>query len=99
MADLISGSRCDIEKSFIQPDRNRLVILQNLDLQVEQGSVVSITGASGSGKSTLLHLLGSLDAPDRGQVRFAGRISAPSAASAWPPTATGTSVSFFSSIT
>jgi lipoprotein-releasing system ATP-binding protein len=49
-----------------------LVILQNLGLQVEQGSLVAVTGASGSGKSTLLHLLGSLDSPDRGTVRFAG---------------------------
>ena len=62
----------DIEKSFIQPDKNKLVILQNLCLRVEQGSVVAITGASGSGKSTLLHLLGSLDRPDSGPVRFAG---------------------------
>ncbi len=71
MADLILEA-LRIEKSFIQPDRNRLVILQDLDLRVESGSVVSITGASGSGKSTLLHLLGSLDAPDRGQVLFRG---------------------------
>jgi len=62
----------DIEKSFIQPDRERLVILQGLNLEVEEGSVVAITGASGSGKSTLLHLLGSLDTADRGQVLFAG---------------------------
>ncbi len=71
MADFILEA-LGIEKSFIQPDRNRLVILQGLDLQVGPGRVVSITGASGSGKSTLLHLLGSLDAPDRGQVRFQG---------------------------
>ncbi|MCX6555814.1 MAG: ABC transporter ATP-binding protein [Candidatus Aminicenantes bacterium] len=62
----------ELEKSFIQPDRNKLVILQNLGLHVEQGSLVAVTGASGSGKSTLLHLLGSLDRPDRGMVRFAG---------------------------
>jgi len=62
----------EIEKSFIQPNRERLVILQGLTLPVEQGSVVSITGASGSGKSTLLHLLGSLDEPDSGRVLFAG---------------------------
>jgi lipoprotein-releasing system ATP-binding protein len=62
----------DLEKSFIQPDKNKLAILQNLYLQVEQGSLVAVTGASGSGKSTLLHLLGSLDRPDRGLLRFAG---------------------------
>ncbi|MCX6554374.1 MAG: ABC transporter ATP-binding protein [Candidatus Aminicenantes bacterium] len=62
----------ELEKSFIQPDQHKLVILQNLGLQVEQGSLVAITGASGSGKSTLLHLLGSLDRPDQGMVRFAG---------------------------
>ena len=62
----------DIEKGFLQPERERLIILQGLCLRVEQGSVVSVTGASGSGKSTLLHLLGSLDTPDRGRVRFAG---------------------------
>lgn len=72
MADIVLEA-LDIEKSFTQPDKNRLVILQNLNLRVEQGSVVAITGASGSGKSTLLHLLGSLDAPDRGQVRFGGQ--------------------------
>jgi len=72
MADIVLETLA-LEKSFVQPDKNRLVILQNLDLHVEQGSVVSITGASGSGKSTLLHLLGSLDCPDSGQVRFAGQ--------------------------
>ena len=71
MADLILEALA-IEKSFIQPNRERLVILQGLSLPLEQGSVVSITGASGSGKSTLLHLLGSLDEPDSGCVRFAG---------------------------
>lgn len=62
----------EIEKSFIQPNRERLVILQGLSLSLERGSVISVTGASGSGKSTLLHLLGSLDTPDGGSIRFAG---------------------------
>jgi len=72
MADIVLEA-LDIVKSFTQPDKNSLVILQSLNLRVEQGSVVAITGASGSGKSTLLHLLGSLDAPDSGQVRFGGQ--------------------------
>lgn len=71
MADIIIEAE-DLEKSFIQPDKNKLVILQNLCLRVEQGSLVAVTGASGSGKSTLLHLLGSLDRPDRGSMTFAG---------------------------
>ena len=71
MADLILEAQ-EIVKSFVQPDRERLVILRGLSLAVERGRVVSITGASGSGKSTLLHLLGSLDEPDQGIIRFDG---------------------------
>jgi lipoprotein-releasing system ATP-binding protein len=71
MAEVIIEA-LDVEKGFPQPGRERLVILQGLSLRVEAGSVVAVTGASGSGKSTLLHLLGSLDAPDRGRVLFAG---------------------------
>jgi len=61
-----------ITKSFVLPDKKRLVILENLSLQVVSGSIVAITGASGSGKSTLLHLLGSLDQPDQGDILFDG---------------------------
>ncbi len=61
-----------IGKSFRQPDRTRLVVLEDLSLQVEQGTIIAVTGASGSGKSTLLHLLGALDTPDRGTVHVEG---------------------------
>ncbi|WP_373741773.1 lipoprotein-releasing ABC transporter ATP-binding protein LolD [Neisseria sp.] len=47
-------------------------VLQNLNLQVEEGRSVSIIGASGSGKSTLLHILGGLDIPSEGSVTLMG---------------------------
>jgi ABC-type lipoprotein export system ATPase subunit len=40
---------------------------------VKGGEFLAIVGASGSGKSTLLHILGALDKPDKGIVRFEGR--------------------------
>ncbi len=50
-----------------------MVVLAGLDLIVEAGAHVALTGASGSGKSTLLCLLGGLEAPQRGSVVVGGR--------------------------
>jgi putative ABC transport system ATP-binding protein len=49
-----------------------LTILHPLDLTIEAGRVVAITGPSGSGKSTLLGLVAGLDAPSTGQIVLDG---------------------------
>jgi putative ABC transport system ATP-binding protein len=49
-----------------------LTILHPLDLGIESGRVVAITGPSGSGKSTLLGLLAGLDAPSTGTIVIDG---------------------------
>jgi lipoprotein-releasing system ATP-binding protein len=48
-------------------------VLRAVDLLVLQGETLAITGPSGSGKSTLLNILGTLDAPDAGEVWLEGR--------------------------
>jgi len=57
----------NIKKSF-----GSLEVLKGIDLDIEQGRVVSIVGASGAGKTTLLQIMGTLDKADSGSVIIDG---------------------------
>jgi lipoprotein-releasing system ATP-binding protein len=50
-----------------------VTVLKGLNLFVSVGEFVAVLGPSGCGKSTLLNVLGLMDAPDAGEVRFTGR--------------------------
>jgi len=52
---------------------NRVFILKDINLTINQGEFVSIMGPSGSGKSTLLNVLGMLDEPNEGEYDFMGQ--------------------------
>lgn len=54
------------------PDDQELHILKGVDLAVHSGDHTAIIGRSGGGKSTLLNLIGLLDRPSSGEVRFQG---------------------------
>lgn len=52
---------------------NRVFILKDINLVINQGEFVSIMGPSGSGKSTLLNVMGMLDEPNEGEYDFMGQ--------------------------
>lgn len=61
----------DLVKSF-ETGTARIDVLKGLDLTLARGDRVAIVGQSGVGKSTFLHILGTLDRPSSGTVRFEG---------------------------
>ena len=58
-----------ISKKFVGAYRD-IIVLKNINLKINGGELVSLTGPSGSGKSTLLHLIALLDQPTSGEVFF-----------------------------
>lgn len=58
-------------KTF-QKDGQAIEVLRGVDLEIGRGEAVSIMGRSGAGKTTLLQVIGTLDRPTAGDVRFDG---------------------------
>ena len=63
----------DLKKSYPTGTGGRLEVLRGVSFTVARGEVVAVVGESGTGKSTLLHLLGALDRPNKGTVRYDGQ--------------------------
>jgi len=58
-----------ISKKFVGTNKD-IIVLKNVNLKINKGELVSLTGPSGSGKSTLLHIIALLDQPTSGEVFF-----------------------------
>ncbi len=62
----------NVHKTYAAAD-GPYTVLRGIDLTLQAGETLALTGESGSGKSTLLHLIGGLDAPDQGQIMLRGQ--------------------------
>jgi lipoprotein-releasing system ATP-binding protein len=68
------GARIEVRKlgkAYIHSGQ-ALPVLRDVDLMLEPGDMVAVVGASGVGKSTLLQILGTLDLPTSGSIKFDG---------------------------
>ena len=64
--------RCqDLQKSFVK-GRERVEVLDGINLEIQEGDFLALMGPSGSGKTTLLNLIGGLDYPSGGAVEVGG---------------------------
>lgn len=70
MSNLIRAQK--LCKSFSEGGKE-IRVLQDLELELEEGCSLSVVGESGVGKSTLLHILGTLDRPSSGEVIYRGK--------------------------
>jgi putative ABC transport system ATP-binding protein len=61
-----------VSKSYLR-GKQRVVVLEDLDLTIDSGDFIALMGPSGSGKTTLLNLIGGLDQPTSGSITVAGR--------------------------
>lgn len=67
IADIVLEAK-GLKKSFATPHRDKIQVINDVDLVLEKGKSLSIRGESGAGKTTLLNLITLLERPDTGQV-------------------------------
>jgi len=63
-----------LSKSFLH-QKQKVLVLKDVSLQLEEGDFVSIIGRSGCGKSTFLELLAGITQPDKGDIILHGRVT------------------------
>lgn len=63
----------DVWKKYKMGKAGNLVVLKEIDLKINRGEFVAITGPSGSGKSTMMNLVGALDTPSYGEIILEGK--------------------------
>ncbi len=61
-----------LNKQF-KNNNSTIKVLKNINLNLESGKLIALTGPSGSGKSTFLHLLALLDKPTKGEIVLLGK--------------------------
>lgn len=71
MSDQALFSLSHVTKQFVR-GKESISIFDDLSLHINKGDFVAIMGPSGSGKTTLLNMLGGVDRPSKGVIRFAG---------------------------
>jgi putative ABC transport system ATP-binding protein len=59
----------NVSKAY-ERGRQKVEVLRDINLDIDQGSFVALMGPSGSGKTTLLNLIGGLDSPTQGSIRI-----------------------------
>ncbi len=64
----------NLNKTFNADTSEPIHVLQDLDLDVEEGEFVALMGPSGSGKTTLLNLIAGLDTPTSGTIHVGGQL-------------------------
>lgn len=70
----------DINKEYSAPNGDKNLILKDINLEIQQGALISLIGHSGCGKSTLLNIIAGMEKPSSGYIEVDGtRVKRPGA--------------------